>query len=73
MVNPSWLLTMRCTDPPTVNPGRLDRARDSATIPWPANAASPWIWRQSTFRWGGRLHGVEQTLVQLCRNIAQLQ
>ena len=48
-MNPIWLLTMKCSEPPVRWPRRPERPKHSATTPWPANAASPWISSGSTF------------------------
>ena len=48
VVNPTWLFTTMCTVPPTSYPGSSERLSVSATTPWPANAASPWIKTDST-------------------------
>ena len=41
VVNPTWLFTMTWIVPPTAYPSSSDIWSDSATIPWPAKAASP--------------------------------
>ena len=47
-MKPIWLLTMKCTEPPVRWPRRPERPKHSATTPWPAKAASPWISSGST-------------------------
>ena len=49
VVNPIWLLTIMCIVPPILCPGKPDIAKHSATIPWPAKAASPCIKTGITF------------------------
>ena len=41
--------------PPILCPGKPDIAKHSATIPWPAKAASPWIKTGTTFFLSGSL------------------
>ena len=48
-MKPIWLLTMKCSEPPVRWPRRPERPKHSATTPWPAKAASPWISSGSTF------------------------
>ena len=48
VVKPIWLLTTRWMVPPTRYPVRSLMASPSATMPWPANAASPCISTGST-------------------------
>ena len=43
VVNPIWLFTITCTVPPVRYPLSCDRFSVSATTPWPAKAASPWM------------------------------
>ena len=42
-MKPIWLLMMKWIEPPVRWPFRPDRPRHSATTPWPAKAASPWM------------------------------
>ena len=48
VVKPIWLLMIRWMVPPMRYPPMSLIASDSATMPWPANAASPWINMGST-------------------------
>jgi hypothetical protein len=42
VVNPIWLLMMKCTVPADPVAPQARQAENSATTPWPAKAASPW-------------------------------
>ena len=55
VVKPIWLLMIRWTAPPMRYPPMSLIANPSATMPWPAKAASPWMSTGSTVNPPGRL------------------